>query len=139
MTFLLLPIIKQVQTLANHTNMIHDIGLQHMSLSHLPFLSYPPFPSYISYHLINSQLFSPFPPRGYPHLAIENALQQHGLWFLCSHIGITGLLRHEDTTNLTQFLIHLVELLQGSWERNRLGCVSLNPEVTPPKNKAWHN
>lgn len=46
--FLLLPIIKLVQTLANHTNIINDIGLQHMFLSHLPFLSYPPFPSYIS-------------------------------------------------------------------------------------------
>lgn len=86
----------------------------------------PLIPTLSILHPINSQLSSPFPPPlRYPHLAIENALQQHSLWFLCSHIGITGLLRHEDTTNLTQFLIHLVELLQGSWERNRLGCVFL--------------
>ena len=42
-----------------------------------------------------------------PHLAVENALQQHRLWLLGAHIRVAGLFGHENATDLAQLLVHL--------------------------------
>merc|ERR1712061_923212 len=44
------------------------------------------------------------------HLAVENALQEHGLRGLGPHVRVGGLLGDEDSTDLAQLGIDLVDL-----------------------------
>mmetsp|Transcript_40549 Transcript_40549/g.95321 ORF Transcript_40549/g.95321 Transcript_40549/m.95321 type:complete len:220 (-) Transcript_40549:487-1146(-) len=44
------------------------------------------------------------------HLAVEDALEEHGLGSLRAHVGVGGELGDEDAANLVQALVHLVDL-----------------------------
>eukprot|EP00972_Heterocapsa_arctica_P105062 15479915-Heterocapsa_arctica.AAC.1 len=47
---------------------------------------------------------------GSDDLAVEDALEQHGLRGLGAHVRVGRLLRHEDAANLAQILVHFVHL-----------------------------
>lgn len=116
---------------------LHDTGLQHMSLSHIsPSFNTHPF------HLTSHKLptFLTFPPTleiSSPcHRKCPSTTQSLVPLLPYRYHWVASTRRHHQSHPVPDSPSGAVARKLGT---KPIGLCFFNPEVTPPKNKAWHN